>query len=326
MAAALGVSERTLREWGRRVEVRRLGRPRTKREKLRAAIRTLRAAWGAVTAGMAEGSELPGVPRLMERCPQVSRYLAEKFVASRKRKAARKRRRREAQMERSIEIREPGVIVSIDGIFAGREAGRRIEAHIFRDRGTLKFLEKMVGANIDSKALTPKILEVLDESGAYVLQLDGDSRHKVAELRRALRKRRVMHYLSEPRTPQHNPSAEQGNREVGMFLPEEGVSSAWEGDARITRAFLTLNREWLRPSRGGLSSEVLYALPRVARNREAMYRLYVTFKRRFSRELGRTLRARRRANRRAVEATLVAFGLATVKIGGVPLGPGVGRN
>lgn len=326
MAAALGVCERSLREWGSATEMKRLGRPRTKREKIRAAIRTLRTAWGAVTAGMKAGAELPGVPRLMERCPEVSRYLAEKFVAGRKRKAARKERRLGAQMERSVEIREPGVVTSLDGLHAGREAGRKIEAHIFRDRGTLNFLEKLVGVGIDSKTLTPKILDVLAATGSYVLQVDGDSRHKMKDLQRALRKLRVMLYLSEPRTPQHNPVAEQGMREIRRFFPKGGVSSVAEGVICVEQAFLTINREWPRPSRGGLSSEALYALPRVEKNREAMYRQFVIFKRKFRREMGRTLRARRRADRRAVEATLVAFGLATVKIGGVPLGPGVGRN
>ncbi|MEW6583337.1 MAG: hypothetical protein AB1416_11325 [Actinomycetota bacterium] len=326
MAKALGVCERSLREWGRRLEVRRLGRPRTRREKIRAAIRTLRSAWRAMTAGMSPSSSGPGVPRLMVRCPGMSRYLAEKFVASRKRAAGRRRRRKEAALERSVEIREPGVVVTLDGIATGWQSRRRIEGHIFRDRGSTKFLEKMVGVGIDSRALTPKILKVLDDSGAYVLQIDGDKRHQASALKRALRKRRVMHYLSEPRTPQHNPVAEEGMREIRQFLPEGGATSVEEATSSIDRAFLTLNREWLRPSRGGLSSEALYALPRVEINREAMYRQFVIFKRRFRREMGRTLRARRRANRRAVEATLVAFGLATVKIGGVPLGPDVGRN
>lgn len=327
MARALGVSERTLREWGRRTEVRRLGRPRTKRGKIRAVIRTLRSAWGAMTAGMEPSAPGPGVPSLRARCPEVSRYLAEKFVAARKRRAGRMARRDAKAAKKSVVVPAAGAVVTLDGFFVGQEEGRWIEAHIFRDRWALWYLADLVGVGIDSRVLTPTILEVLDRTGAFALQLDGDPRYRVKGLLRALRRRRVMLYLSEPRTPQHNPVAEQGMRELRAFLPEGGVSSVEEAASRIARAFLTLNRERPRPSRSGLTSEALYALPRVEIDREEVYRLYVTLKRRFRREAARTLRARRRADRRAVEAALAAFGLAQVSIGGAPLlGPGVGRN
>lgn len=326
MAAALGVCERSLREWGQKTEMERLGRPFLKRAKLRDSIRTLRAAWTAMTAGMGKYPPGPGVPSLHAKCSKVSRYLTEKFVAARKRRSARVLKRTGEEHERSVEVREPDVVMSLDGIHLGRSTHEAIRAHVLRDRGTLRFLGAWVGTDMKADVLGPRLVELLKSARPYVFQVDGDPTYMTKPFRRWLRKNRIMPYISEPRTPQHNPVAEEGMRELRMFLPTWGAFTAEEWASFVERAFLTLNREWPRPSRGGLSSEALYALPRVEKNREAMYRQFVIFKRQFRREMGRTLRARRRANRRAVEATLVAFGLATVKIGGVPLGPGVGRN
>lgn len=263
-----------------------------------------------MTKDMTNLTRAPGA-RTLAKEAKVSRYLAEKFVMNRKAKNRRKRNRVAKAWRNGFRVIEGGVVTTLDGKHVGRQEGKRIEMQALRDRCDLFYEGAFVGTRMDAETLAPKV-EAFLRANPWVLVLQTDFapvfRSKIFQ--RMLRRNLVVWYPSLPHTPQHNPLAEQGMGEADGFFPPGGVSSVEEGDLYAGRALLTLNTARPRPSRGGLTSEVMRLHRRVEIPRFMFYSEAVRIKRRLRREAGPGVRARRKANRRAVEEALIKFGLA----------------
>jgi len=280
-----------------------------------------------MTEGMTNLSRGPGARSLAKEA-KCSRYLAEKFVANRKRKDHIRREKLAKAWRNGFRVLEGGVVTVLDGKHIGREEGKRIEMQALRDRCDLFFEGAFVGIRLDAEALARKVEAYLRENPwVLVLQTDFAPVFRSRIFQRMLQRNLVIWYPSLPHTPQHNPIAEQGMGEADGFFPPGGVSSVEAGVVIAERMLLTLNTARPRPSRGGLTSEVLrlHRNQRVEIPRFVFYREAMGIKRRLRLEAGPGVRARRKANRRAVEETLIKFGLAR-RILGTALQTAVGAG
>lgn len=316
------VSERTLRNWAKRLaleaegkRVRGQGRPRIRRDILAKALGKLRRAWSVMTKGMANLDRAPGA-RTLAKAAKTSRYLAERFVENRKEKNRRKRDREARKRRSGFQVLQGGVVTTLDGKHIGRRQRGRIEMQVLRDRCDLFIEGVFIGTRMDAETIARKV-EAYLRANPWVLAIQTDFapvfRSRIFQ--RMLRRNLVVWYPSLPHTPQHNPLAEQGMGEQDGFFPSEGVSSVEEGDLIASRAMLTLNTGRPRPSRGGLTSQALRGLRGVEIPRFFFYREYLMIKRGLRREAGPGVRAKRKANRRAAEETLIKFRLARRVLG-----------
>lgn len=328
IAAMLNVNERTLRNWRERAAweerarqgleemPRRQGRPRMPLATLKGHIRRLAEAWAHLTDGMKRADRLPGVPTLAAMVPGAPRYIAEKFVRRRKMLAHRKRCRRIVEARRHLTVLAPGVVATVDATQVGREGGKAIMGHVLRDRMSLKGTLVAVETSMTAEAFIDRVEEsVADDALPLVVQNDNGTQYCSQANTAWARARRVIRYVSLPHTPQHNPVAEQGMKEVDSYVPAEGFSSREEALPGLAKALHALNTIRPRPSRGGLTSEQLHHTHHRAFDREKCYADYVRLKWQFTRGLKPRSRARRKADRRAVEEMLVMNGLATITTG-----------
>lgn len=340
IAKALQVTERTLRNRRSREEraekYRRgegaapvpQGRPRMKLSRAKGQLRQLRVVWQQLTEGVHDLAHGPGVPCIMAISPRVSRYLAEKFVRKRKEQARRTATRQREAQRHSLLIRGAGVVSALDARHAGYEGNDKLWVHALRDRGSLLYQAGVLEHGMTAEEFSA-ILEatIAEKDWPLVMQRDNGSQYTARVTARTLRRHLVIPFPSLPHTPQHNPIAEQGMKEVGSYLDVKGTRGAVEVLSRARHALHALNTRRPRPSRGGLTAEQYFHTHRVAFDRKKCYADYVRLRWKYTRGLRPHTRARRMADRRAVEQMLVMNGLATVTTGALRSGsPAEGKG
>jgi len=213
VARLLGSAIRTVRYWKARAakELPPLGRPphdaQAQLEVARAVVPELRrqgysAGWRAIAAAL-------------ESAPQ--RLVQEQTAAA---KARRRKRDSRRAAKRRLEITVAGIDVmwSLDATHVGRTAqGRAIEAQLVREVWSQRTLAMTVGKTVVS-ADARHVLELAaaERGGRYplVLVTDNGSAYTSESFERFLAEHGVVHLLSLPRTPRHNPWVERGHRDV----------------------------------------------------------------------------------------------------------------
>ena len=202
--------------------------------------------------------------------------------------------------------------------------GRRaVEAQVTKDPATLRTTQISAGVS----ATGPDVLEHLKEIERtvglpLVWQTDNGGCNLDAEVQRYLKKKKVIHLRNCPRTPEHNPHAERGIRELkevsglGKGVVLVSVEEALE---RLLEAREVLDGARLRPSRGfHTACELASGL--VPGHNVTRARFYKAARKAIRKAVQGACSARqaRLKEREAIYAVLESFGLVSRHRGGLP--------
>jgi len=210
VASALGVSERTLRNWRRwgQSESKKQGRPgRTEEERKLARLKVFELMKVHASPGWRPiAAELKGI---------VSVRLVQEYVAEYKRLHKPKK-----TVTQKIEVTKKNIIWSIDGAFTREH--KKIENQVIKDRGSKAWVGYKKAASCSRD-----VIVMLEESSCtvglpLVLSSDNGSAYKSKELAQFMRERKIVHLMSLPRTPQHNGAVEVGIKELREIMAAKG--------------------------------------------------------------------------------------------------------
>lgn len=215
VALALGVSERTLRNWKNQAkkEIPKMGRPPVPKEKLDQAKEI-------VFAEMKEQGA-PGWRPIAESLKgKVSVRLVQKFVSEFKQINKKKK-----MVKSKIEVKGKNVVWSMDGAIT-KEKSFKIENQVIKDRGSRFW----VGLGQSKIAANSKdVIELLDKSfknkgKPLVIATDNGPAYKSKTFEEYLKLNKVIHLKSLPHTPQHNGAVEAGIRELRHIMEFKEIS------------------------------------------------------------------------------------------------------
>lgn len=213
VSRALGCSERTIRNWCRQAEkdVPKMGRPSRSPEELKEAREIVfkemhlqgSPGWRPISAA------LNG---------KVTVRLVQKFVAEYKLDQKKKRN------PKRMEVAGKNVIWSMDGAITKDES--KVENQVIKDRGTKCWVGFKSNPDASKAA---DVIEAIDESirlNGYplVLATDNGAAYTNKVVRRHLRKLKIIHMKSLPRTPQHNGAVEVGIRELREIMMSKDIN------------------------------------------------------------------------------------------------------
>lgn len=239
VAEALGVSERTVRNWCNQAkkDVPKMGRPSHSPEKIKIAKDLVFEEMKAM------GS--PGWrPVAVALKGEVSVRLVQRFVAEYKLTTKKKIE------SKRMEIRGKNIIWSMDGAITKAEA--KSENQVIKDRGSRHW----VGLKVCPIASSGQdVIDALDDSfekNGYplVLSTDNGAAYTNKEVCRHLRKLKIIHLKSLPRTPQHNGAVEVGIKELREIMVSKQI--------KLKDAMKVANARLRKYGNGWMSSESYY--------------------------------------------------------------------
>lgn len=212
VAIALGVTERTIRNWRKQAkeDVPKMGRPSLSKERIDEARKL-------VFVEMSKHGAPGWRPISVILKDKVSVRLVQKFVSEYK------FIQRQKKTSKRIEVVGKNVIWTMDGAIT-KEA-ERIENQVIKDRGT----KYWVGHKRTIKASNSlNVVETLKESFAQnglplVLSTDNGAAYTNKEVCLFLRNLKIVHLKSLPRTPQHNGSVEVGIKELREIMENNQI-------------------------------------------------------------------------------------------------------
>jgi hypothetical protein len=233
--------------------------------------------------------------------------------------------RAEQERRTSMSVHARNAIWSVDGTHLGRDAhGAPVIGEIVRDVASTETLGSSIGPPPSSKDLAEVVERVVIVTGEkpLVIARDGGPENRGA-LEAWCEANDVVLLTNLPRTPQHNPWVEHGNREIkdetGLGKGHR-VQSTWTVACRVMAALDRIDGERPRPTRDWKTAREAYAaLP----DAEALvgrdgFVHAVHCARTQAVQDCRTPRQERLAEREAVLATLDCFGLITRHRGRAP--------
>lgn len=305
----LEVTPQTLRNWrrvARMSEAPKVGRPRYEaalkvkaKEEIRAEL---------------ERQAYPGWRPIAKRLPHLPVRLVQSEVALAKGERRKRKAKERSETRESVNVRAREAIWTIDGAQIGKVENKTVDAQLIKDRGSLSPRIMRTGPCPKAK----DIIELLEESGELPLVLGSDngSPYIARETAEWLKKHKIIHLRSLPRTPQHNGAIEIAVREVKEAMQITGaekLSSPSEASEDLYGALLRIRNNRPRASKGYKTSAVLdEELPRayhiVDRNI-----FYEKCSKRLSELAQGTMkwRARRMREREVIYETLEEYGLIT---------------
>lgn len=241
VALALGVSERTLRNWKTQAkkEIPRMGRPPVAKEKLDQAREI-------VFAKMDEQGA-PGWRPVAESLKgKVSVRLVQKFVAEYKQLNKTKK-----IVKSKIEVKGKNVVWSMDGAIT-KENNLKVENQVIKDRGS-RFWVGLGQSRIAAKS--KDVIDLLEKSfkdkgKPLVIATDNGPAYKSKTFEEYLKNNKIIHLKSLPHTPQHNGAVEVGIRELRHIMEFKEIS--------LKSALNCANKRLRRYGKTWLKAEHLY--------------------------------------------------------------------
>lgn len=213
VAQALGVTERTLRNWTKasREEPRRMGRPPMGAlDRWRAHLKVARE-WKK----QGHGSGWRPIAEQLDGCVGTRQV-----QASLKRLKANRRRWLRRLLEKGgmkTTVLATNTIWAQDATHLGRLDDRTaVEADLVKDRGSLQTLGLSVGSSATGEDVILLLKTIKEKKGGLplVLQTDNGSAYCSAEVEDLLAREKVVHLKSRVRQPTDNGAAERGIREL----------------------------------------------------------------------------------------------------------------
>jgi len=319
VAELAGVSARSLRKWSREdAPARPRGRPKTSAARIEEASGLVQAAW----RGQGESGGVRTVRATLDDA--VSWNLVRQCLREIKRLHRARRRAHAAEHRLSVEVRRRDVMWSMDGTHLARlEDGAPVEGQVVRETSTPKILAVEIGAPADGEDVIRLLERVALERGRLplVLVTDNGSIYTCGTVEEWLRQHGVVHLLSLPHTPRHNPWVERTNREL---KDETGLGKGVvvkrddEVRERVVVARRRLDDVRLRARLGFRTSAAADADLTTWYDLCTRDRFFATVCRRIEEALQglEGERARRKARREAIYASMEEFGLVKRTRGG----------
>lgn len=319
LAQALGIPERTARDWRRKALLGRgaPGRPRRSRAERREAF-------GKVVAETERRGRAPGW-RPAHEALGIPVRLAQEVVRTFKR--LQRRRAREGEMKRRVSVRVhfKDVLWAEDGAQFGRIRGEPFLAEVLRDVATMKTLAVTTGPAPTGDDITALLHCMKSDRGTLplVLGVDNGGAQKSNDVARYCEREQVVVLRNHPRTPQHNPFVERAIREL---REESGLDAGTplrnerEGTQRLQDAWRRLDHLHKRPRHGHRTAADVDATMAGWYPRADRARFYAAARKAIEEAVRAcsTPRARRLAEREAIFRTLEDFGLVSRTRGGQP--------
>ena len=242
------------------------------------------------------------------------------------------RERREA-LRTSTYVHYRDVLWAQDATHLGKDASdERVVGELIREVASTRTIGAAVGRPATGADVVALLQCTADERGGLPLvwMTDNGPAYRSKVVADFLAGHGVMHLRSEPRTPQHNPCAEHGMRELKELSGLDASVRVTLPDAvdRLRDARWRLDHLRPRASRGWKTA-VQYDRVLAPWYHAVSRRELVDAARRSVQDAVRDLegaRARRRATRQAIWETLVRFGLVTRTRGGRPIPVVEGEN
>jgi len=319
VAQALGVTERTVRNWVVKPLCNTGRRPRSKWERFVGLVRVYR-------AYLEQGAGRTGwrvVRRVLDE--RVSTRTIQESLRLLKEARRRRQRRYVLRNRLSVRVLAKDAVWTLDGTHVGRVEGEAVEAQVMSDRATLKTRGLSVGPPATSDDVLVLLRTSKREHGTLplVLQTDGASVYQEGRVQEYLARERVVPLVSRPHMPTDNASAESGIgtiKESARLGKGVKLGSTFEAACRLAESALTIDSRRLRASRGYMCANEL------ARSTLAWYTSVSreSFYRDATRAVHnavqgtKTVRERRTKERCAVLTTLVRYGLVSLTRGGRP--------
>lgn len=207
VALALGVSERTIRNWCNQAkkDVPKMGRPSHSQEILEKSKRLVFEEMDKL--GSPGWRPISVLLKGKVSVRLVQRYVAEfKFL------------KRQDKKTKRMEVIGKNVIWTMDGAITKDE--QKIENQVIKDRGTKNWVGHQESLKASKASDVVKVLsECFDKNGKpLVLSTDNGAAYTNKLVSKFLEANKVIHLLSLPRTPQHNGSVEVGIKELREIM------------------------------------------------------------------------------------------------------------
>lgn len=319
VARALGVSERTIRNWIKESQLppRKEGRPphsdQLKYQVLVGVTRLVKKK--GMTVGRETIHRATGYPlRLIQWALQK--------VKARKRL---KKRKILAKVAQIISVLYKMVIWVIDGAQVGWLEGKKVITELLKDRGSLSIIGTSTGPPASAKEVIALLKKTRKATGSFplVLMSDNGPAYRSRKVRKFLRRHKIIHLLSRAYCATDNGAAERAVRELREMT---GLKSGTQLVDDLETAVLVqlgacaINEEWARASKGGKTASVLHdempAWYGVVERAKFFKKTWEAIKKAVRRLEGRPARQKLRE---AVFEKLRQFGLITITVGGQPV-------
>lgn len=292
ITSALGISERTLRNWKKSYGTRK----RRGRKPVRSTLDDL----------LRIGREWKkqgwcGSRPVIKALPGIRVRLVREVVSELKLRRRRRARDHQSRARVMMTVKKVGVVVAMDG--ATIRKGE--DLIVVRDRGSLSVEAAKCHGPLCSKNMLEELERLkIKNKLPLVVCTDNGSPFCSEVVQKFLNANQIIHLRSLPRVPQHNGSCENAVRELKEALAH---------DDGIANACLALNEGRKRRKLGWKTSAEIDSESRVTYNDEDRAKFYKQAKVAIEvAVLGTKVgRERRKGEREAILATLESFGLIT---------------
>jgi transposase InsO family protein len=196
-------------------------------------------------------------PKLADLPDRIISRVLKVLKAEHKAEQAKDRR----QQRVHVKVLAKGAVLAQDSTHVGNVSGRKAWAEVAKDAATTEAWAFGDGKPITGDAMLGH-LEALKAQGRLplVLATDNGSAYKEARVKAWLAHHQVVQLFSRPHTPTDNGRAERGIGE-GKRLAGLGTGVLLEngpqGVQELDQALRTLNQEWPRTTKGGLTAAQL---------------------------------------------------------------------
>lgn len=150
------------------------------------------------------------------------------------------------------EVNGVNIIWTQDGTHLGRKKKKAIEAQIIKDRGSKKIISAVTGFAASGKEIVQSLEMLKVQRGLpLVWMTDNGSAYCNNEVEEFVKREKIVHVRSLPRTPQHNGSAEVMMRELknDCLLGKKSVLVCeQEAHAQLVNSILKINKHRKRQS------------------------------------------------------------------------------
>lgn len=321
LAKALGVSERTLRNWrssANRQNIPKMGRPSYSEEAHKFAM------W--VVGREIRRQQYPGWRPIAAAYEGVPVRLVQYYVSLFKASQQKRIENRKKQNRIGTQVLARNAIWSQDGAHLGRIGNRPIEGQVIKDRAPLKTVGVIVGPPANANTIVPLLAQLKKSRGLpFVLSTDNGSPYCNDIVKTFLENEKVIHLRSLPHTPEHNGAAEIIIRElkrISMLGGGVNLTSVEDTYSLLTKKVDDLDANRLLGSKGFKTANQLDdSVPGVQeQDRDRFYTICLTRMQQAAAPV-KNAREARRIEREMIFCTLEDFGLITRTRNGRPYTP-----
>jgi len=176
---------------------------------------------------------------------EIPTRLVQEYVRKYKMRKRKHDREKKTLNKKSVTVVMKNAYWVQDGTHLGRVGRKAVESQVIKDRGSLKTLGIKTGLTASAKDIMTLFDRVKKTRGLpLVIGTDNGSAYCNEEVQAYLKKEKMIHFLSLPRTPEHNGSAEISMRELktdAVLGKGIALSCPYEAHALLIKSAMRLN-------------------------------------------------------------------------------------